>query len=104
MLSVPEHQIKVSIRSPLMLPKLAVVDPELTYSMPPDITASTGLDALTQLMEAFVSNQANPLTDGICREGIKRIGRSLQLAYEHCSNKTAREDMALRRLVWDSAL
>jgi len=71
-LASTEHQVKVSLRSPLMLPRLAVVDPELTYSMPPAITASTGLDALTQVMEPYVSNQANPLTDALCREGMQR--------------------------------
>ena len=97
-LRVPEHQVKVSMRSPLMLPCLAVVDPELTHSMPPSVTAGTGLDALTQLMEVYVSNKANPLTDGICREGLKRAGRSLRQAYEDGSNRTAREDMALASL------
>ncbi|MHC4458426.1 MAG: iron-containing alcohol dehydrogenase [Planctomycetota bacterium] len=99
-----EHQVKVSMRSPLMLPNLAVVDPVLTYSMPPDITASTGLDALTQLMEAYVSNKANPLTDGICREGLQRAGQSLWKAYKHGSNRNAREDMSLASLFGGLAL
>lgn len=93
-LGVPEHQVKVSMRSALMLPRVAVVDPERTYSMPPALTASTGLDALTQLMEAYVCRKGNPLTDGICREGLRRAGRSLRRAYEDGSNETAREDMA----------
>jgi alcohol dehydrogenase class IV len=97
-LSVPEHKVKVSMRSPLMLPYLAVVDPVLTHSMPPSVTASTGLDALTQLMEVYVSNKANPLTDSICREGLKRAGRSLRRAYEDGNDRTAREDMALASL------
>ncbi len=97
-LNVPEHRVKVSMRSPLMLPRMAVVDPVLTYSMPPSVTASTGLDALTQLMEVYVSNKANPLTDGICREGLRRAGRSLHRAYEDGNNQTAREDMALASL------
>ncbi|MCP4261703.1 MAG: iron-containing alcohol dehydrogenase [Planctomycetes bacterium] len=103
-LGVPEHQVKVSLRSPLLPPRLAVVDPVLTHSMPPSITASTGLDALTQLMEAYVSNKANPLTDGICREGLKRAGRSLLQAYEDGSNSAAREDMALASLFSGLAL
>ena len=103
-LGVPEHRRKVSMRSPLMLPHLAVVDPVLTYSMPPSITASTGLDALTQLMEVYVSNKANLLTDGICREGLKRAGRSLQQAYQDGSNRTAREDMAIASLFSGLAL
>ncbi|MHC4604399.1 MAG: iron-containing alcohol dehydrogenase [Planctomycetota bacterium] len=97
-LGVPDHQVKVSMRSPFMLPRLAVVDPVLTYSMPPTVTASTGLDALTQLMEVYVSNKANALTDGICREGLRRAGRSLRQAYENGSNRAAREDMAIASL------
>jgi alcohol dehydrogenase class IV len=61
-IGVPEHQVKVSMRGLFMLPRVAVVDPELTHSMPPAVTASTGLDALTQLIEVYVSNKANPLT------------------------------------------
>jgi len=103
-LGVPEHRVKVSMRSPLMLPRLAVVDSELTHSMPPAITASTGLDALTQLIEVYVSSKANPLTDGICREGLKRAGRSLRRAFEHGSDPAAREDMALASLFGGSGL
>jgi alcohol dehydrogenase class IV len=97
-LGVPEHRVKVSMRSPLMLPRLAVVDPDLTHTMPPSVTASTGLDALTQLIEVYVSNKANPLTDGLCREGLMRAGRSLRQAYEDGGNSITREDMAIASL------
>jgi len=97
-LRVPEHRVKVSMRSPFMLPRVAVVDPELTHSMPPSVTAGTGLDALTQLLEVYVSGQANPLTDGICREGLLRAGRSLCRAYEDIDDHDAREDMAMASL------
>jgi len=97
-LSVPKHRVKVSMRSPFMLPELAVIDPDLTYSMPPEVTASTGLDALTQLLEVYVSGLANPLTDGICREGLLRAGRSLRRAYENGNDREAREDMAMASL------
>ncbi len=103
-LSVPEHQVKVSMRGPFMLPCCALVDPLLTRSMPPELTASTGLDALTQLVEAFVSNKANPLTDGICREGLERAGRSLARAFANGSDPAAREDMALASLFSGLAL
>jgi len=103
-LGVPEHQVKVSMRSAWMLPRVAVVDPVLTYSMPPDVTASTGLDALTQLIEAYVGNKANPLTDGICREGLKRAARSLRKAYADGSDQAAREDMAMASLFSGMAL
>jgi len=97
-LSVPEHRVKVSMRSPFILPRLAVVDPVLTHSMPPSVTAGTGLDALTQLLEVYVSGQANPLTDGICRQGLSRAGRSLRRAYEDSDDHDAREDMAIASL------
>lgn len=103
-LSVPEQHVKVSIRSPLMLPRYAVVDPLLTHSMPPALTASTGLDALTQLIEAFVSNKANPLTDGVCREGLMRAGRSLRRAFEEGGDAEARENMSLASLFSGIAL
>jgi alcohol dehydrogenase class IV len=104
-LSSPEHAVKVSLRSPLMLAKIALVDPELTYDLPPDITASTGMDALTQLIEPFVSVAANPLTDALCREGVKRAGRSLKTAYKGGTEATAaREDMALASLFGGLAL
>ena len=103
-LSSPEHRVKVSMRSPLMLPALAIVDPELTYSAPPDVTASTGLDALTQLIEAFVSTKSNPLTDGICREGITRAARSLKRAYQNGNDREARADMSIASLFSGLAL
>ena len=103
-LASPEHGVKVSLRSPFMLPRLALVDPELTYSLPPDITASTGLDALTQVMEPYVSNRANPLTDALCREGLRCAARSLRRVYEHGDDPAAREDMALVSLFGGLAL
>ncbi len=99
-----EHRVKVSMRSPYMLPDVALVDPELTFSMPPDVTASTGLDALTQLMEAYVSNKANPLTDGICLEGLKRASRSLVAAFRDGNDANAREDMSIAGLFSGFAL
>ncbi len=103
-LGSPEHRVKVSLRSPLMLPRVALVDPELTYDLPPQITATTGLDALTQLIEPFVSVKANPMTDAICREGMQRVARSLRRAYEHGDDVTAREDMCVAGLFGGMAL
>jgi len=103
-LDSPQHRVKVSMRSPLMLPDLALIDPELTYSIPPEITAVTGLDAFTQLLEAYVSVQANPLTDGICREGLQRAARSLKKAYVDGKNTNARRDMCLASLFGGLAL
>jgi len=99
-----EHKVKVSLRSPLLLPRLAVVDPELTSTVPPAVTAATGLDALTQLIEPFVSRRANPLTDALCREGIVRAGRSLRRAWKAGEDAAARADMALAALLSGMAL
>ena len=103
-LGSPDHHVKVSLRSPLMLPRLAVVDPELTYSLPPQITATTGLDALTQVLEPYVSIFANPLTDAICREGMQRAARSLRTAVHDGGNVEARRDMSLASLFGGLAL
>jgi alcohol dehydrogenase class IV len=103
-LAVPEHRVKVSLRSALMLPSVALVDPELTYDLPPALTASTGLDALTQLIEPFTCHRTNPLTDAICREGIARVARSLRVAYRDGSNTVAREGMAVAGLFGGLAL
>ena len=99
-----EHRVKVSLRSPLMLPRLALVDPVLTHSMPPGVTASTGLDALTQVLEPYVCNRHNPVTDAICREGMKRTARSLHRAFTDGDNPEARNDMALASLLGGMAL
>lgn len=99
-----EHGVKVSLRSTDMIANIAVVDPELTLSMPPQVTAATGMDALTQLMEAFVSNKANPVTDALCRDGMMRAATSLYTAYEEGDNLPAREDMALASLFSGIAL
>jgi len=99
-----EHSIKVSLRSPFMLPDIAILDPVLTYSMPREVTASTGLDAFTQVIEPYVSIKANMLTDSICKEGIKRISRSLLKAFNNPNNKKAREDMCIGSLFGGIAL
>lgn len=96
-------KVKVSLRSNHMLPRLALVDPELSAGMPPEITASTGLDALAQLIEAFTTHRSNAITDGFCREGLRRVGSSLLNAYHH-GDPRAREDMALASLLSGLAL
>jgi alcohol dehydrogenase class IV len=103
-LSVPEKQVKVSMRSPLMLPRVALIDPELTYGLPKHITAYTGMDALTQCLEPFVSRAANPMTDNFCREGLKRAALSLRVAYETPKSANARADMSLASLMGGLAL
>lgn len=103
-LTSPEHRAKVSMRHPLMLPRVALIDPELMCSLSPELTASTGLDALTQLIEPLVCTRANPLTDGFCREGLPRAARSLRRACGEPNFLPAREDMALASLLGGMAL
>lgn len=103
-LAAGEERVKVSLRSPLMLPTIALVDPELTYSLPPEVTASTGLDALTQCVEPFVSPRANPLTDAVAREGMGRAAGALRRAYRDGSDVEARRDMAVASLCGGLAL
>jgi alcohol dehydrogenase class IV len=99
-----EQNVKVSLRSDAMYPDIALVDPGLTYSMPPALTASTGVDALTHLLETFVSNQANPFIDMICREGLTCVSRSLLTAYNNGNNEQARTDMSLAGMLGGMAL
>jgi len=103
-LASPEHHVKVSLRSPFMTPKVALIDPKLTVSMPPAVTAFTGMDALTQVVEPFVCSRTNPLTDSLCREGMVRAARSLRKAVEEGSNLDAREDMCVTSLFGGLAL
>lgn len=98
-LAVPEKQVKVSLRSPMMLARTALVDPELTYSLPPEVTASTGMDALAQVIEPYVSRRANLFTDLFCWEGIVRAARSLVRVYKDGQDQNAREDMAYASLM-----
>jgi len=92
------HRVKVSLRSPTMLPRVAIVDPALTRDLPPALTAATGLDALTQLLEAYVSRRANPMTDALCLDGLARAARSLPVAVADGTDLAARTDMALASL------
>ena len=103
-LASPAHRVKASLRSLSMLPRLAVVDPELTLELPPELTATTGLDALTQLIEPFVCVKANPLTDLYCQEGMRRAARSLRRAFDQGDDLEARRDMSLASLMGGLAL
>lgn len=98
-LASPEAGVKASLRSPLMLPVLAIVDPDLLVGAPPSVLAASGLDALSQLIEPFLSSRANPLTDALAREGIRRSARSLRRAVTESLDAAAREDLALASLM-----
>ena len=103
-LASPEHRVKASLRHPLMLPRLAVVDPTLTLGLTPALTASTGMDALTQLIEPFLSCRANAMTDALCREALPKAARSLLRAFAQPDDLAAREEMSLAALFSGLAL
>lgn len=103
-LAVPEKKVKVSLRSNFVLPRLAVIDPQLTFSLPPHVTAFTGLDALTQVIEPFLSSKNNPLMDAICRDGMTRSARSLRKAFHNPQDSDARVDLSLTSLYGGLAL
>jgi len=103
-LGSPEHNVKASLRGPHLLPSVAVVDPELTLDLPPALTASTGLDALTQLIEPYVSIRANHLTDLYCIEGMRLAASALRRAWRDGQDRAARTDMSCASLLGGLAL
>jgi alcohol dehydrogenase class IV len=103
-LASPEHQVKASLRGAAMLPRAALVDPLLTVSCPPQVTAASGMDALTQCLEPFVSPQASPLSDALAREGIRRASAGLRRAYADGGDLAARSDMAVASVAGGMAL
>jgi alcohol dehydrogenase class IV len=91
--------VKASLRTPLMLPKVAVVDPDQLVGVPPPTIAASGMDALSQLIEPLLSARANPFTDALARDGIRRSARSLRRAYaDGMTDPDVREDLALASL------
>jgi alcohol dehydrogenase class IV len=103
-LSSPEHRLKVSLRSPWMMPRVAVVDPRLTWTMPESVTAASGLDALTQLLEPFVCAKSNCMTDALCREGLSRVGQAFARVLKDPLDAEARAEMAWCSLAGGQAL
>lgn len=98
-LAVPEQGVKASLRHPLMVPRHALVDPGLTLDCPPAVTAASGMDALTQCLEPYVSHRSNPVTDAWARTGLLRAARGLRAAHAVGSDLAARTDMALCSLM-----
>ena len=103
-IKIDDAGIKVSLRHDSLLPKWAVVDPLLSKGMSPAVTAASGMDALTQLLEAYTSGFANPMTDALCEQGLKRVGECLRKAYSHPQDLEARENMAMAALFSGLAL
>lgn len=102
--SVPEEELKVGIISRHLLPKLVIIDPVLTISLPKSITAATGMDAFTHSLESYISNKANPISDMFALESIRLIAESLVLAYHNGSDLEAREKMLLGSMYGGMAL
>ncbi len=100
----PEHKVKISLRSAAMLPIAAIIDPDLTRELPPQQTAWSGLDAMTQLIEPYVSQRANPITDALCLEALPLAALSLPVAFQDGEDMGARTDMALASLFGGLAL
>jgi alcohol dehydrogenase class IV len=103
-LAAPEHGRKASLRSESMIPRVALVDPLLTLDCPPSVTAASGLDALTQCLEPYVSLQASVLTDALAVEGLRRAATGLRAAHADGSDVSARTDMALCSLLGGMSL
>jgi alcohol dehydrogenase class IV len=99
-----EHHVKVSLRHEWMIPAVAVIDPQLTYSLPAKVTAATGMDAITQLIEPFVSLKANLFVDALCRQGLKMGAPSLLKAVRNGSDEQARKAMSFAALCGGLAL
>ena len=102
-ISVPENRRKVSLRDPRMIPALALVDPALTDNAPPAVTLASGFDAVTQVIEPFLSTKASPLTDALCRDAIPRGLRALH-RLSMGEDQQARDDIALTSLFGGMAL
>lgn len=102
--TVPEEELKVGIVSKYFLPKLVILDPMLTISLPKSITAATGMDAFTHSLESYISNKANPMSDMFALESIRLISSSILEAYHHGSSIEAREKMLLGSMYGGMAL
>jgi len=100
----PEKKFKASIRSELLLPRVALIDPELHVDVPPHVTAASGMDALCQCIEAYVSTNANAMTDAVAIRGVELAGRFLKRAFDDGHDIEAREGMALAALFSGIAL
>ena len=99
-----ERHVKQSVGGPYLVPTAALIDPELTLTLPPGLTAATGLDALSHLVEAYVSTNDNPMLDPMILYGIELIGRSLRRAVAQPDDREARSDVLLASTIGGIAI
>lgn len=98
-----ERQTKFGVLSPLLIPDIAVLDPQATVSMPPGLTANTGIDALTHCIECYTSNQDFPPAQGLAIEGIRMIAKNLRKAVANGKDVEARQAMLLASMMAGTA-
>ncbi|SIS94163.1 iron-containing alcohol dehydrogenase family protein [Alicyclobacillus vulcanalis] len=89
-----ESQVKVTVTSPFLAADVALVDPLLTHSVPPHVTAASGIDVLAHALEAYVSRRATPFSDALAERSMELVGRSLVQAVRHGQDHVARKNMA----------
>ena len=103
-ITVPEQHVKVSLRSPFMLPRFALVDPDLALECPPEVSVNCGFDALCHLIEAYLSAKATPMSDAVCREGLSRMGGALVLHWMRPEDPNVMVNVSLGSLLGGMAL
>ena len=99
-----DPHFKKSLRSPMMVPNVVLVDPELTVSVPPDVTAHTGMDAITQLIESYLSRRSRPIPRALCLAGLENAVPALVEAVKEGGNRSARETLSHAALLSGMAL
>ncbi|WP_159881915.1 iron-containing alcohol dehydrogenase [Paenibacillus puerhi] len=102
--TLPEEELKVAAVSPYLYPQLVLLDPVLTLTLPPAITAATGMDAFTHALESYISQKANPISDMFALESIRLIASSLSEAYHDGGSLQARERMLVGSMYGGMAL
>ena len=103
-ITVPDQHVKVSLRSPFMLPRFALVDPDLALECPPEVSVNCGFDALCHLIEAYLSAKATPMSDAVCREGLSRMGGALVLHWMRPEDPNVMVNVSLGSLLGGMAL
>src|SRR5262249_35929086 len=99
LIQLPETGRKTAIISPHLLPSVALCDPELTYGLPPELTAATGMDALPHAVESYLSPAFHPICDGIATEALRYLSRGLEAATRDGSDQVARRSMMMAALL-----